>query len=59
MLDHRTTAAQRGVISTASYAQVKEPIYNRSIGRWRNYRKHLEPILPVLEPWAAKLGYSL
>ena len=59
MLDHRTTAAQRGVISTASYAQVKEPIYRRSVGRWRNYREQLEPILPVLKPWAEKFGYSL
>jgi hypothetical protein len=59
MLDHRKTAAGRGVITTASYAQVTEPIYRRSIGRWRNYRKQLEPILPVLKPWVEKFGYSL
>lgn len=57
MLDHRRTAATRGVITTASYAQVKEPIYRRSIGRWEKYRKHLEPVLPVLAPWAEKFGY--
>ena len=49
----------RGRIKTASYAQVVEPIYNRSAGRWRNYRKHLEPIFPVLRPWVEKFGYSL
>jgi hypothetical protein len=59
MLDHTKTAAQRGLIRTASYAQVTEPIYRRSVGRWLNYRKHLEPILPVLAPWAEKFGYSL
>lgn len=57
MLDHRRTAATRGVITTASYAQVTEPIYSRSVGRWENYRKHLEPVLPVLAPWAEKFGY--
>lgn len=59
MLDHTKTAAGRGVITTASYAQVTEPIYRRSVGRWQKYRKHLEPVLPVLAPWAEKFGYSI
>ena len=59
VMDHQSTALSRGHIKTASYAQVVEPIYKRSAGRWLNYRKHLEPVLPVLEPWAAKFGYSL
>jgi hypothetical protein len=59
VLDHETTARSRGRIKTASYAQVAEPIYTRSAGRWENYRKHLEPIFPVLEPWVRKFGYNL
>ena len=59
VLDHQTTALKRGRIKTASYAQVAEPIYTRSAGRWQKYRKHLEPIFPVLEPWVKKFGYSL
>ena len=59
VLDHEATALSRGRIKTASYAQVAEPIYTRAAGRWENYRKHLEPILPVLEPWIRKFGYSL
>ncbi|HEX6072751.1 MAG TPA: sulfotransferase family protein, partial [Sphingomicrobium sp.] len=59
VLDHQSTARKRGHIKTASYAQVVEPIYQRSAGRWLNYRKHLEPVLPILEPWAAKFGYSM
>jgi len=59
MLDHQETAAGRGVISTASYAQVTEPIYRRSVGRWLNYRKHLEPVFPVLHRWIDKFGYTL
>lgn len=59
MLDHTKTASERGVITTASYAQVTEPIYKRSVGRWQKYRKHLEPILPTLAPWAEKFGYGI
>jgi tetratricopeptide (TPR) repeat protein len=59
VLDHQKTAADRGVISTASYAQVTEKIYTRAAGRWTKYRAQLEPILPVLEPWVQKYGYSL
>lgn len=29
---------------TASASQVRRPIYNSSIGRWRNYGLHLEPL---------------
>jgi tetratricopeptide (TPR) repeat protein len=59
LLDHRPAALKRGRIKTASYAQVIEPIYTRSAGRWQKYRKHLEPILPTLRPWVEKLGYTL
>jgi tetratricopeptide (TPR) repeat protein len=59
VLDHETIAKGRGRIKTASYSQVVEPIYTRASGRWWNYRKHLEPIFPVLEPWIGKFGYSL
>ncbi len=44
---------------TASYAQVTEKLYDRSRYRYRNYRAHLEPILPILEPVIARLGYSV
>jgi hypothetical protein len=57
LLDHRRTAAQRGPIATPSYGQVSEPLSMRPSGRWRRYRKQLEPVLPVLLPWAERLGY--
>ena len=59
VLDHQKAAAQREYIKTASYAQVVEPIYTRAAGRWEHYRNHLQPVLPVLEPWVRKFGYSL
>jgi tetratricopeptide (TPR) repeat protein len=35
-------------IRTASVWQVRQPIYDRSVGRWRNYEKHLGPLFDVL-----------
>ena len=40
--------SDRGV-QTPSRWQVKQPIYTRSIGRWRNYEGHLAPLLAVLD----------
>ena len=34
---------------TASYDQVRQPIYSRSVGRWRHYERHLGPLLGALE----------
>ena len=57
ILDHRRTARARGTIVTPSYDQVTEPISTRASGRWKRYREQLEPVLPVLLPWAERLGY--
>ena len=44
---------------TPSYAQVTEPLNDRSIGRWTRFRKQLEPVLPILAPIASRLGYAV
>jgi tetratricopeptide (TPR) repeat protein len=44
---------------TASYAQVTEPLYARSRYRYRNYLKHLEPVVPILAPVIERLGYRV
>jgi hypothetical protein len=44
---------------TASYAQVTETLYDRSRYRYRNYRAHLEPVLPILKPVIDRLGYTV
>lgn len=36
------------VVRTASAAQVREPIYTRSVGRWRVYERHLGPLMAEL-----------
>lgn len=58
VLDHQRTAAGRGMITTASYAQVIEPLYTRARGRWERYRRWLEPVLPVMQPWVERHGYQ-
>ncbi|HKD55795.1 MAG TPA: tetratricopeptide repeat protein [Steroidobacteraceae bacterium] len=42
---HRTDR----VVITASRWQVRQRISARSIGRWRNYEKYLEPLLPLVK----------
>ncbi len=44
---------------TASYAQVTEPLYDRSRFRYRNYRRQLEPVIPILRPVIERLGYTV
>ncbi|MEQ1756006.1 MAG: tetratricopeptide repeat protein [Micropepsaceae bacterium] len=39
-------------VKTASASQVRKPIYSSSIARWRNYEKHLGPLLQELGPLA-------
>jgi tetratricopeptide (TPR) repeat protein len=59
VLDNRAAAERRDYIRTASYAQVGEPIYRRAAGRWQRYRDQLAPVLPILSPWAERLGYDM
>jgi tetratricopeptide (TPR) repeat protein len=40
--------ATRRVVRTASMAQVREPIYARSVGRWRHYRAYLGPLVEIV-----------
>jgi hypothetical protein len=39
-------------VRTASQWQVRQPIYQTSVERWRNYMPHLQPLLDVLGPLA-------
>ena len=57
ILDHHSTARGRGAIGTPSYDQVVQPLSKVPSGRWRRYEKQLEPVLPILLPWAERLGY--
>jgi tetratricopeptide (TPR) repeat protein len=47
----RTTA-------TASYDQVRQPVYTSSIGRWTHYRLHISPLIEEFGDQDAPLGRS-
>jgi hypothetical protein len=57
VLDHQRAARERGTIVTPSYDQVTEPVTRSAVGRWKRYAKQMEPALPILLPWAERLGY--
>jgi hypothetical protein len=33
--------------------------YDTSVGRYRHYRAHIEPVLPILAPVIERLGYTV
>jgi hypothetical protein len=39
----------RRVANTMSHDQVRQPVYTKSIGRWKNYRRYLEPLNTALK----------
>jgi len=49
----------RRPVRTSSVAQVRQPIYSSSIGRWLPYRDHLGPLLEALgiDPVSIELDY--
>jgi tetratricopeptide (TPR) repeat protein len=53
----RFFAAERAV-QTASFWQVRQPIYQSSVARWRHYERHLGPLFQALgrEPAPAASG---
>ena len=45
-LDFQTT---RRVVRSGSFVQVRQPLYSRSVGRWKNYESNLQPLLEALQ----------
>lgn len=39
---------RRDAVQTASLAQVRQPLYSNSVGRWRRFEAHLGPLLTAL-----------
>jgi hypothetical protein len=42
--------ASRHVVKTTSAAQVRQPIFASSVGKWRPYAAHLQPAMAILGP---------
>ena len=45
-------------VSSPTYEAVSQPLYTSAIGRWKNYRKYLEPCLEILKPHIDAFGYE-
>jgi hypothetical protein len=58
MLRPAERAQAKGYISTPSYAQVTQPVNQKSVDRWRRYEKHFGAALPPLTPYLTRWGYS-
>ena len=41
----------RRIVKTASVAQVRKPIYQTSVARWKAYERHLGPLLEVVKDY--------
>jgi tetratricopeptide (TPR) repeat protein len=57
MLDERHRS-ERKAVRTPTYIDVTKPLYTRSIGRWQNYQRYLEPGLESLKPFVKAFGYD-
>ena len=45
-------------MKTASVAQVRKPIYNTSVKRWKKYGEGLQPLVDAIEGASAEAGGS-
>ena len=45
-------------VASPTYEAVSQPLYTSAIGRWKNYRKYLEPCLEILQPSIDAFGYQ-
>jgi tetratricopeptide (TPR) repeat protein len=59
MLRPAERAQAKGYISTPSYAQVTQPVNQKSVDRWRRYEKHFADALPPLAPYLERWGYAV
>jgi len=49
--------ARGKLVRSPTYADVARPISQGAVGRWKNYEKHLQPVLDKLAPFARAFGY--
>jgi hypothetical protein len=51
------TAENKRIISTPSYDQVNQPLYNQSIGRWKNYEDKFIDTSEIFKKWNKEFSY--
>jgi len=50
--------ARDGEERAPTEAEFRRGLGTEGIGQWRRYRAHLEPVLPILEPWVQRFDYG-
>ena len=55
--NYRKTALERQKINTPSSSQVIQPLYNSSIGKWKNYEKYFKDCHQYLDKWVGYFDY--
>ena len=55
--EYYKTAEKRGIINTPSYRQINQPLYKKSIGRWKNYEDHFLEVKDILDKWTKIFNY--
>jgi tetratricopeptide (TPR) repeat protein len=50
--------AREKIVRSPTYKDVTQPVYHKSVGRWRHYACHFEPVLEKLEPFIKEFGYA-
>jgi tetratricopeptide (TPR) repeat protein len=58
VLDYRDSNPGKR-INTPSYQQVIQPLYTRSIGRWRHYATYLGDAFAPLQRWVKEMDYPV
>lgn len=57
VMNYRDKAAGQQ-INTPSYQAVTQQTHSRAVARWRHYARHLDPVLPILQPFVEEFGYE-
>ena len=55
--EYYKTTKKRGIVNTPSYRQINQPLYNKSIGRWKNYKNEFSDVKSILDKWTQKFNY--
>jgi tetratricopeptide (TPR) repeat protein len=51
--------AREKIVRSPTYKDVTQPVYHKSVGRWRHYAKHFEPVQEKLAPYVKEFGYDV
>ena len=57
LMNFAAKASTRG-IATPSAAQVARGLNREGLGAWRRYEDQMKPVLPLLERWVERFGYT-